>query len=259
MSGQEPEELRIAFPNGPTEEEREALDEARKRFDELTCTTIHGFCHALLRTYAVEAAIDPGADILDARQADLAFRTIFDRWLRDRLDRDEASRSDRPHRGIRPDPRRKTSARFCRIPAKAPDGAAAAGKHRARRDVSVRRQRRVSSADGSIPWAVRLRPNRISPNWNSSPSTFRGNSIRCRASTAYGTWRIRRALRNHAPKRARPTELPPPRQSGGARRERSTGRGWRKRPGRITTLAPPRFGNSWERSRPRSSAAFRRS
>ena len=60
----EPEELRIAFPDGPAKEEREALAEARRQLDELTCTTIHGFCHTLLRTYAVEAAIDPGADIL---------------------------------------------------------------------------------------------------------------------------------------------------------------------------------------------------
>jgi CRISPR-associated exonuclease Cas4 len=91
VSGTVPEELRIAFPDGPAKEEREALAEARKRLDELTCTTIHGFCHMLLRIYAVEAAIDPGAEILDAAQADLAFQTIFERWLRDRLDRVEAS------------------------------------------------------------------------------------------------------------------------------------------------------------------------
>ncbi len=91
LSGSAPEELRVAYPNGPTEEERAALREARGRFDELTCTTIHGFCHILLRTYAVEAAIDPGAEILDGTQANLAFRTIFDRWLRDRLNPSEAT------------------------------------------------------------------------------------------------------------------------------------------------------------------------
>jgi CRISPR-associated exonuclease Cas4 len=80
-----------AYPDGPTSEQRAALITARKRFDELTCSTIHGFCHTLLRTFAVEAAIDPGADILDRDQTDLAFRTIFDRWLRDRLDRPEAN------------------------------------------------------------------------------------------------------------------------------------------------------------------------
>jgi len=85
LSGQVPEELRLAFPNGPTQEQRQALQEAAKRFDELTCTTIHGFCHVLLRIYAVEAAIDPGAEIIDRTQADLVFATIFERWLRDRL------------------------------------------------------------------------------------------------------------------------------------------------------------------------------
>jgi CRISPR-associated exonuclease Cas4 len=83
--GRVPDELRLAFPNRPAEWQLENLQEARKRLDQLTCTTIHGFCHALLRTYAVEAVIDPGAEIIDSTQADLAFRTIFERWLRDRL------------------------------------------------------------------------------------------------------------------------------------------------------------------------------
>ena len=91
LSGAAPEELRIVYPEGPTAAERVALQDARQRLDELTSTTIHGFCHVLLRTYAIEAAIDPGAEILDSAQADLAFRTIFERWLRDRLDRTGAN------------------------------------------------------------------------------------------------------------------------------------------------------------------------
>ena len=63
LSGAAPEELRIVYPEGPTAAERVALQDARQRLDELTSTTIHGFCHALLRTYAIEAAIDPGAEI----------------------------------------------------------------------------------------------------------------------------------------------------------------------------------------------------
>lgn len=90
-AGVVPEELRIAYPDGPTSQQRGALVAARKRFDELTCSTIHGFCHSLLRTFAVEAAIDPGADILDRDRTGLVFGTIFDRWLRDRLDRPEAN------------------------------------------------------------------------------------------------------------------------------------------------------------------------
>jgi CRISPR-associated exonuclease Cas4 len=58
---------------------------ADTHFDELICSTIHGFCHDLLRNYSVEAGIDPGAEILDRDQADFVFGAIFDQWWRDRL------------------------------------------------------------------------------------------------------------------------------------------------------------------------------
>jgi CRISPR-associated exonuclease Cas4 len=90
LAGQVPVELKLGFPEGVTEAQRNALADARGRLDELACTTIHGFCHNLLRTYAVEAAIDPGAEILDRVQADLAFGSIFERWLRQRLDKAQA-------------------------------------------------------------------------------------------------------------------------------------------------------------------------
>jgi CRISPR-associated exonuclease Cas4 len=51
----------------------------------------------LLRIYAVEAAIDPGAEIIDRTQADLVFATIFERWLRDRLDGVRAARDPIAH------------------------------------------------------------------------------------------------------------------------------------------------------------------
>jgi len=51
----------------------------------MTATTIHGFCHRLLRSYAVEAGVDPGAEVLDAVQTEFAFTTVFERWLRRRL------------------------------------------------------------------------------------------------------------------------------------------------------------------------------
>jgi CRISPR-associated exonuclease Cas4 len=90
LAGEVPSELRLAFPDGVSKRQRQALHQARRRLDELTCTTIHGFCYDLLRKYSVEAAIDPGADILDSVQADLAFGTIFDQWLRRRLDNSES-------------------------------------------------------------------------------------------------------------------------------------------------------------------------
>lgn len=89
LAGRMPVELKLAFPDGVTQAQRDSLAAARGRLDELTCTTIHGFCHNLLRTYGVEAAIDPGAEILDRVQAELAFASIFERWLRERLGKPE--------------------------------------------------------------------------------------------------------------------------------------------------------------------------
>ncbi|WOH53221.1 exodeoxyribonuclease V subunit beta [Bradyrhizobium sp. sBnM-33] len=87
LGGSVPRELRLCLPNGPTPEQRRSLMAASERLDELTCGTIHSFCHDLLLSYSVEAGIDPGAEVLDADQADFAFDSNFDRWWRDRLDR----------------------------------------------------------------------------------------------------------------------------------------------------------------------------
>ncbi len=86
LAGTVPDELRLCLPNGPSEPQKAALHTAATRLDELTCSTIHGFCHDLLRTYSVEAGIDPGAEILDSEQADFVFDATFDQWWRDRLD-----------------------------------------------------------------------------------------------------------------------------------------------------------------------------
>ena len=63
----------------------EALSSARTRLGELTASTIHSFCLTILQSYAVEARIDPGATVMDAEQTDLAFQSIFDSWLNQRL------------------------------------------------------------------------------------------------------------------------------------------------------------------------------
>ncbi|MBR0780738.1 UvrD-helicase domain-containing protein [Bradyrhizobium iriomotense] len=94
LSGSVPYELRLALPDGPSTEQRAALRAASERLDELTCGTIHSFCHDLLRTYSVEAAIDPGAEVLDGDQADFAFDAIFDGWFRARLDATTAAADD---------------------------------------------------------------------------------------------------------------------------------------------------------------------
>jgi len=78
-------ELRIALPEGLSQTQRDNLAAAAAAIDEITCSTIHGFCQRLIKPYPAEADIDPGAGIMDRSQADLAFLDIVDSWLRDRL------------------------------------------------------------------------------------------------------------------------------------------------------------------------------
>ena len=55
--------------------------------DEITCTTIHGFCQQLIKPYPVEAGIDPGATIIDPAAADLAYQDLMTAWLSARFGR----------------------------------------------------------------------------------------------------------------------------------------------------------------------------
>ncbi len=88
-AGEMPHELRIAFPDGLTDEQKGHLALAYRAISDLTCSTIHGFCQRLIKPYPVEADIDPGASILDRNQGDLAFIEIVDAWLRDELAGDQ--------------------------------------------------------------------------------------------------------------------------------------------------------------------------
>ena len=83
--GEIPPDLEIAFPKGVSAEQRANLERARKSLDQLVCSTIHGFAQALIKPYPVEAEIDPGAEIIDPAEADLAFEEHRDAWLRDHL------------------------------------------------------------------------------------------------------------------------------------------------------------------------------
>ena len=60
-----PVELRIALPNGLSDAHRRNLAAAIAAIDEITCSTIHGFCQRLIKPYPVEADIDPGATVMD--------------------------------------------------------------------------------------------------------------------------------------------------------------------------------------------------
>ena len=84
-------DLRAAFPDGPDDRQRSALVAARDRLDQLTCTTIHGFCQTLLTPYPVEAGMDPGAAIMDRAEADSLFSETLEAWLRARLSGDRRS------------------------------------------------------------------------------------------------------------------------------------------------------------------------
>lgn len=84
-SGEVPRDLAQAFPNGVPEAEKANVYRAYQSFDQLTCSTIHGFAQALIKPYPAEAGIDPGANIVDPTEADLAFEERYDAWLKERL------------------------------------------------------------------------------------------------------------------------------------------------------------------------------
>ena len=83
--GNIPTPLRVALQDGLSEDQRRNLVTAIEALDEITCSTIHGFCQRLITPYPVEADIDPGAAVMDRDQAELALREITDAWLREEL------------------------------------------------------------------------------------------------------------------------------------------------------------------------------
>ena len=83
--GSIPLELRIALPDGLSDHQQRHLVATSETIDELTCSTIHGFCQRLIKPYPVEADIDPGATVMDSDQADLVFLEIVETWLREEL------------------------------------------------------------------------------------------------------------------------------------------------------------------------------
>ena len=81
-------DLKQAFPVGVPEAQKANVYRACETFDQLTCSTIHGFAQALIKPYPAEAGIDPGANIVDPTEADLAFKERYDAWLKERLSGD---------------------------------------------------------------------------------------------------------------------------------------------------------------------------
>ncbi|MBA3896102.1 MAG: UvrD-helicase domain-containing protein [Sphingomonadaceae bacterium] len=91
LEGEVPRELDLALPAGLSPEQSVALAEAGAQIDEITCSTIHGFCQRLIKPYPVEANIDPGATLIDPAVAERLFNDILEGWLRDELDRSTQS------------------------------------------------------------------------------------------------------------------------------------------------------------------------
>ena len=90
VSGEPPSEIGPALPNGLSDAQRANLEEGAGSLDELTCTTIHGFCQKLITPYPVESGQDPGASIIDPAVVELAFDDLVDAWLSARFGRDPA-------------------------------------------------------------------------------------------------------------------------------------------------------------------------
>ena len=89
IDGKIPYNLKEVLPDGLTDLQSENLEKARQRLNELTATTIHGFCQQLVRPYPVEANVDPGARIMDEADAILSWQDLLKRFLRDRLDNED--------------------------------------------------------------------------------------------------------------------------------------------------------------------------
>lgn len=86
-----PVELNDALPEGLTADQKERLQAGAGALDELTCTTIHGFCQQLIKPYPVEAGIDPGAAIIDPAAAEIAYQDLMEAWLSARFGRDRGA------------------------------------------------------------------------------------------------------------------------------------------------------------------------
>jgi len=85
LRGSVPKVLAPVLPDGLSDEQRNALAAASQNLDDLTATTIHGFCRTIIRSHAVAAHLDPGSDVMDAATSEAMFDRIFSHWLTDRL------------------------------------------------------------------------------------------------------------------------------------------------------------------------------
>ncbi|WP_316168687.1 MULTISPECIES: UvrD-helicase domain-containing protein [unclassified Bradyrhizobium] len=93
LAGDIPDFIKPVLADGLSAAQRAALSAAAPRLDELTATTIHGFCQAVIRSHAVQAGLDPGARIVDETIANSLFLGELSAWFSRRLAAD-ASEDD---------------------------------------------------------------------------------------------------------------------------------------------------------------------
>jgi ATP-dependent exoDNAse (exonuclease V) beta subunit len=85
LAGVVPDVLRDALPQGLSAQQRTNLASAGEHLDEISTSTIHGFCQEIIRSYAIETALDPGSRVMDGPGSDAMFEAVFRAWLVDRL------------------------------------------------------------------------------------------------------------------------------------------------------------------------------
>ena len=81
LAGQILRELKIALPEPLSDGQMQNLALAASHLDELTVSTIHGFCQEAIRSYAIETKLDPGSRVIDAAGADDLFEGVLSEWL----------------------------------------------------------------------------------------------------------------------------------------------------------------------------------
>lgn len=85
LTGDIPAFIKPVIPAGLSDAQRASLEAAAPRLDELTATTIHGFCQAIIHSHGVRAGLDPGARVVDATVADALFLGELSAWFSRRL------------------------------------------------------------------------------------------------------------------------------------------------------------------------------
>jgi ATP-dependent exoDNAse (exonuclease V) beta subunit len=85
LAGKVPTVLELALTQGLSATQRTNLAWAQLHLDEITTSTIHGFCRDIIRSYSVETGLDPGSRVIDSPNADAMFEGVFSKWLMDRL------------------------------------------------------------------------------------------------------------------------------------------------------------------------------